>query len=779
MKPPFRSFAFALCFALAGPALAVPQGSAPPVPVGAPGGAAPWAQPGYDVIGIAGQSNACGRAPSDPLIDVAHPRVFQFGGTAASAAYYGAILSGADPLQQPEKVETGIVGPGSAFGRTYADGIAPNRRVLLVPLCWGSTALVGTGAQGSYPGTAPAWAPGNPGGGLYENAVAQANAALAAAQALYPASAYVGTLWVQGEADTLLGVTQSVYASALDALIGGFRSRIAGAATSWFVVGGTVPEWFANAGGAVNLAQVDTPRRDLLTAFVPGPAGHVWAGDGFNIHYDAAGARILGASMALAVPRAQADVLGTPPLPPSSIAATSTPGIQTGVTVTLGPSPGRATDTLVQYAPHGSAAWTTAPHGPASIGAGFAISGLATGTLYDVRAAAINETGTSAYTPPAAAAPLANPGAPTSPTIGTVLPSSVALSATAPTAGGAVASYTLQYALASASAWTTAASGLSGPAGTVMGLTPATAYKFQVLAVNTSGSAASATVTATTAAATTPVDVASAAAQSAFGLRQLRAAYAGPLLRVQRASDGAQRDVGFTANGALDTAALLNFAGAGSAAVATWYDQSGTGADMKQATASAMPLIVSGGALVTNTAGRPALLFNAANAQFLGNNIVPALPQSADDSLSVVMETTASVSGKYSLLGGYTNTQFTLQDRATDAFTVFQSGNYSTPPASAVQNTIAPNAVHALMTSYVEASKTVQATVDNVPVITNGVFPGGQSEAYMAVGGWPGNTGAAFYTSGYISEVIVFKAALSAAQMQNLYNNQKSAFGTS
>ena len=65
-------------------------------------------------------------------------------------------------------------------------------------------------------------------------------------------------------------------------------------------------------------------------------------------------------------------------------------------------------------------------------------------------------------------------------------------------------------------------------------------------------------------------------------------------IRVRRSSDNAEQDIGFTAKN-LDAAALLTFAGSGDAFVSKFYDQTGNGHDMLQATAAAQPKIVSAG----------------------------------------------------------------------------------------------------------------------------------------------------------------------------------------
>jgi hypothetical protein len=52
-----------------------------------------------------------------------------------------------------------------------------------------------------------------------------------------------------------------------------------------------------------------------------------------------------------------------------------------------------------------------------------------------------------------------------------------------------------------------------------------------------------------------------ASLSTAYGLRRLRSAYAGPAVRVRRSSDGTEQDIGLTASGELDTSALMAFVG--------------------------------------------------------------------------------------------------------------------------------------------------------------------------------------------------------------------------
>lgn len=94
----------------------------------------------------------------------------------------------------------------------------------------------------------------------------------------------------------------------------------------------------------------------------------------------------------------------------------------------------------------------------------------------------------------------------------------------------------------------------------------------------------------------------------AYSLRKLRTAYSGSAIRVRRASDNTEQDIGFSGNN-LDTSALSTFCAGTDGFVKTWYDQSGNGYDLSQTTAGTQPRIVSGGTVDTKNT-KPAIYFN-------------------------------------------------------------------------------------------------------------------------------------------------------------------------
>ena len=100
-------------------------------------------------------------------------------------------------------------------------------------------------------------------------------------------------------------------------------------------------------------------------------------------------------------------------------------------------------------------------------------------------------------------------------------------------------------------------------------------------------------------------------AAAAYSLRLLQTAYTGSAIRVRRASDNTEQDIGFV-NGELDTSSLTTFCSGTDGFVKTWYDQSGNGYNATQTTAANQPQIVSSGSVILEN-GKPSLKFDGSN----------------------------------------------------------------------------------------------------------------------------------------------------------------------
>jgi len=89
-------------------------------------------------------------------------------------------------------------------------------------------------------------------------------------------------------------------------------------------------------------------------------------------------------------------------------------------------------------------------------------------------------------------------------------------------------------------------------------------------------------------------------AAAAYSLRKLRSSYTGNAIKVRRSSDNAEMNIGFNSDGEINTFTLLTFIGVGNNGfVTTWYDQSGNGINLTQATAAYQPKIVNSGFIMT------------------------------------------------------------------------------------------------------------------------------------------------------------------------------------
>lgn len=97
----------------------------------------------------------------------------------------------------------------------------------------------------------------------------------------------------------------------------------------------------------------------------------------------------------------------------------------------------------------------------------------------------------------------------------------------------------------------------------------------------------------------------------AFSVRQLSGS-ATNAMRIRRASDNTETDIGFDGSGDLDTAAIASHCSGTECYVDTWYDQSGNSRDIVQTTNTEQPRIYNSGAVEDTTAGlnRPAIWFD-------------------------------------------------------------------------------------------------------------------------------------------------------------------------
>ena len=105
-------------------------------------------------------------------------------------------------------------------------------------------------------------------------------------------------------------------------------------------------------------------------------------------------------------------------------------------------------------------------------------------------------------------------------------------------------------------------------------------------------------------------------AAAAYSVRQL-SDKAVMSMRVRRDSDDEEINIGFDANGDLDTTAISDFCSTANGYVTRWWDQSTNGNHADQATDTSQPQIYNGTAVITQN-GKPALEFDGIDDQING-----------------------------------------------------------------------------------------------------------------------------------------------------------------
>jgi len=272
-------------------------------------------------------------------------------------------------------------------------------------------------------------------------------------------------------------------------------------------------------------------------------------------------------------------------------------------------------------------------------------------------------------------------------------------------------------------------------------------------------------------------------AASAYSLRKVAdASYLGKAVNVRRSSDSATMDIGFV-GGALDTATLLTFAGSGDAFVVTWYDQSGNGREVTQATAAAQPKIVSAGALVTN-GGKPAVSFdgvddclvNSSPVLFAAGVATVAQVLSAPTGTAqarVWTESTSTSSGdQYGLLqpdGTTTQTRAYPYPLMTNAFAAGTAG--LTPTKSFFDGT-----VH--QASAIDTGTSMSSWVDGAADVSGFTYTRTTSSKNRFTIGGVTRSGSLAPLGMKFSEFVSFARVLSSADRQSVDASQKAFYGT-
>lgn len=268
-------------------------------------------------------------------------------------------------------------------------------------------------------------------------------------------------------------------------------------------------------------------------------------------------------------------------------------------------------------------------------------------------------------------------------------------------------------------------------------------------------------------------------ASAAFSGRKLRLA-ANLCLRVRRSSDNTQTDIGFTASGLLDTAALLAFVGSGSGFVVTWYDQSGNARHVSQSDATRQPRIVNAGVVDATNAvpapffdGTTDVLFNTSPFLYAAGAMTACVVCNnapANPALFLFMEgSTASGNQTYRFItggsGGNHRLSVTIRNDANVA-ALFEA-NLSDNAFNSVLKNIAIRDNGSSVQGFLNGTAGTAQNYTRSGVLTLDRFAIGRSDVF----------GFNMVSTGNVAEMIFFLSSLSNADLNAVNASQGAAYG--
>jgi Alpha-L-arabinofuranosidase B, catalytic len=268
-----------------------------------------------------------------------------------------------------------------------------------------------------------------------------------------------------------------------------------------------------------------------------------------------------------------------------------------------------------------------------------------------------------------------------------------------------------------------------------------------------------------------------------MGLRLLDGNYAGPLIKVRRVDTGATVDIYPTSTGALDTPAISAHCGAAVGTIATIYDQSGNGRNATTAVTTREYRIWTGSAITTvGSSGKPFAFIDAEDRGYTF-----AIPTLTGNTLSAVLVgslgngvVNSTAGGRFMSLLDSSSTN-TDSNATTRAILIGRAGG--TTPSSSWQ-VYRNSAQLVAATSAYDTPEQISTIFDgtNVSLRRNNGSPvqAASSAAFNGTRialGFAGNSTFRSPPGSYVAEWWFFSSALSAADRDELYADEKAFFG--
>ena len=247
----------------------------------------------------------------------------------------------------------------------------------------------------------------------------------------------------------------------------------------------------------------------------------------------------------------------------------------------------------------------------------------------------------------------------------------------------------------------------------------------------------------------------------AFSMRVLESDYNGPLIRLRRSSDNAERDFGWGDNDIVDIAAINAWRGGSNVFVVTWYDQSGLGRNAVQNTRNFQPRFIP-------DATRPYFFGDGSNDRLDVNTSIQTLTNGGVNG-SVIMVSYSTRRSQFTFgtrQPGANSNRWIVHQNWSDSRIYFDSGRCCDGVRSAANVSDQWQQM-----SFVRAN-VVQTIRRNGTVLRTGNYTNGRCTATNGFGILYSNGNNSQFATNRITEMVMYRMEVNNTALQELEEDQ-------